>query len=89
MNEQTIISKIHEALVEQGRPQEEIDEIHKAYEFAKKLHEGQYRVSEEPYIIHPCEVARILTDLRVDKHLIMAAFLHDVIEDTDTTPEQI
>lgn len=89
MNEQTIIAKIHEALVEQGRPQEEIDEIHKAYEFAKKLHEGQYRVSEEPYIIHPCEVARILTDLRVDKHLIMAAFLHDVIEDTDTTPEQI
>ena len=36
MNEQTIIAKIHEALVEQGRPQEEIDEIHKAYEFAKK-----------------------------------------------------
>ncbi|MBQ2643999.1 bifunctional (p)ppGpp synthetase/guanosine-3',5'-bis(diphosphate) 3'-pyrophosphohydrolase [bacterium] len=89
MNEQTLILKLHEALKSQCRPQEEIDEINKAYLFAKKLHEGQYRVSEEPYIIHPCEVALILTDLRVDKHTIMAAFLHDVIEDTDTTPEQI
>jgi RelA/SpoT family (p)ppGpp synthetase len=89
MNEKTIIAKIHASLEEQGRSEEEIAEIHKAYEFAKKLHEGQYRVSEEPYIIHPCEVALILTDLRVDKHLIMASFLHDIIEDTDTTPEEI
>ena len=81
MNEQSLILKLHEALKSQCRPQEEIDEINKAYLFAKKLHEGQYRVSEEPYIIHPCEVALILTDLRVDKHTIIAAFLHDVIED--------
>ena len=89
MNAETLIEKLHEVLHTQGRTEEEIAEIDKAYQYAKKLHEGQYRVSEEPYIIHPCEVALILADLRVDVHTIMAAFLHDVIEDTDTTPEQI
>lgn len=89
MNEETLVAKIHDILKEQGRTEEEIAEIDKAYQFAKKLHAGQYRVSEEPYIIHPCEVALILADLHVDKHTIMAAFLHDVIEDTETTPEQI
>lgn len=89
MNEQTLISKIHSVIENQNRTEEEIAQIDKAYQFAKKLHEGQYRVSEEPYIIHPCEVALILADLRVDVPTIVAAFLHDVIEDTDTTPEQI
>ena len=57
--------------------------------FAKRLHEGQYRISEEPYIIHPVEVAKILVDLKVDTHTLMAAFLHDILEDTDTKPEEI
>ena len=89
MNEESLILKLHEVLKSQNRNQDEIDEIDKAYKFASRLHKGQYRVSEEPYIIHPCEVALILADLRVDKHTIMAAFLHDIVEDTDTTPEQI
>ena len=89
MNEESLVSKLHEILKSQNRPQEEINEIDEAYKFASKLHMGQYRVSEEPYIIHPCQVALILADLRVDKHTLMAAFLHDIIEDTDTTPEQI
>ena len=89
MNEESLISKLHDVLKSQNRPQDEIDEIDKAYKFASRLHSGQYRVSEEPYIIHPCEVALILADLRVDKHTIMAAFLHDIVEDTDTTPQQI
>jgi len=89
MNEESLISKLHEVLRSQNRPQDEIDEIDKAYKFASRLHKGQYRVSEEPYIIHPCEVALILADLRVDKHTIMAAFLHDIVEDTDTTAEQV
>ena len=55
----------------------------------KKLHEGQYRISEEPYIIHPVEVAKILVDLKVDTHTLIAAFLHDILEDTDTKPEEI
>lgn len=57
--------------------------------FAKRLHEGQYRISEEPYIIHPVEVAKILVGLKVDSHTLQAAFLHDILEDTDTQPEEI
>ena len=49
----------------------------------------RYRISEEPYIIHPVEVAKILVDLKVDTHTLMAAFLHDILEDTDTKPEEI
>lgn len=89
MNEESLVSKLHEILRSQNRPQDEIKEIDEAYKFASRLHKGQYRVSEEPYIIHPCQVALILADLRVDKHTLMAAFLHDIIEDTDTTSEQI
>ena len=48
MNEETLVAKIHDILKEQGRTEEEIAEIDKAYQFAKKLHAGQYRVSEEP-----------------------------------------
>ncbi|MCM1265408.1 MAG: bifunctional (p)ppGpp synthetase/guanosine-3',5'-bis(diphosphate) 3'-pyrophosphohydrolase [Candidatus Gastranaerophilales bacterium] len=76
-------------LEEQHRPVEDIIQIEKAFEFAKKLHEGQYRVSEEPYIIHPVEVAKILVDLRADSHTLIAGFLHDILEDTDTQPEEI
>ena len=89
MNADTLIEKLHEILHAQGKTDEEIVQIDEAYKFAAKLHAGQYRVSEEPYIIHPCEVALILADLRVDNHTLMAAFLHDIIEDTETTPEQI
>lgn len=89
MNEESLVSKIFQTLKSQDRTTEETEEINKAYLFAKKYHDGQYRVSEEPYIIHPCEVALILTDLRMDKHTIMAAFLHDIIEDTDVTPEEV
>lgn len=76
-------------LIAQGRPETDIAEIGKAYEFARKLHDGQYRVSEEPYIIHPLQVAIILADLRVDKNTVIAALLHDILEDTDTQPEEI
>ena len=63
--------------------------IKKAFFFSKESHEGQFRVSEEPYIIHPMEVVKILISLRADKHTLMAGFLHDVLEDTDTPPEEI
>ena len=80
---------IRELLVEEHYQEEDIAELEQAFEFAKKLHSGQYRVSEEPYIIHPIEVVKILIGLRADKHTLMAGFLHDVLEDTDTTPEEI
>ncbi len=84
-----LFKDIYKELKEQNRPQEHIEEIEKAFLFAKEKHEGQYRVSEEPYIIHPCEVAKILISLKADKNTIIAAFLHDVLEDTDTPPEVI
>jgi RelA/SpoT family (p)ppGpp synthetase len=80
---------LKEILTEQKRSQEDINEVEKAYKFAKKTHSGQFRVSGEPYIIHPVEVARILASLEVDVHTLVAAFLHDVLEDTDTSPETI
>lgn len=89
MAEKPIFLEIKEKLIEQGRTEEDINKIEQAYLFAKKLHEGQYRISEEPYIIHPVEVAKILVELKGDTSTIMAAFLHDILEDTDTEPEEL
>lgn len=84
-----LFDDIKTKLEEQHRTSEDVEQIEKAFEFAKKLHEGQYRVSEEPYIIHPVEVVKILVDLRADTHTLIAGFLHDILEDTDTQPEEI
>ena len=89
MSEKPLFDDIKKELIEQNREPEEIEQIEKAYLFAKRLHEGQYRISEEPYIIHPVEVAKILVGLKVDSHTLEAAFLHDILEDTDTKPEKI
>ena len=89
MEQENIFIGLEKILKEQNRNQSDIEEIYNAFEFAKKLHEGQYRVSEEPYIIHPIEVAKILATLKVDKHTLMAAILHDTIEDTGITPERV
>lgn len=85
----SIFEPLKEMLKGQKRPEQDITEIEQAYIFAAKLHAGQYRISEEPYIIHPVEVAKILTDLMMDKHTIISALLHDIIEDTETKPEEI
>jgi guanosine-3',5'-bis(diphosphate) 3'-pyrophosphohydrolase len=61
----------------------------KAYEFAKKAHEGQLRASGEPYIQHPLEVANILLSLRPDEDSLITCLLHDVVEDTKTTIDDI
>ncbi len=63
--------------------------LRKAYEFAAKAHEGQFRKSGDPYILHPVQVAEIIIDLELDPNTIAAAFLHDVVEDTDVTVEDI
>ncbi len=63
--------------------------IVKAYEFAKKKHEGQFRKTGEPFFSHPAEVAYILAELRMDVPTIVAGLLHDTVEDTDTTLEEI
>ena len=89
MSDVETFKAIKELLITQQHSQEDIELVEKAYKFAKKLHEGQFRVSGEPYIIHPVEVAKILVGLEVDTHTLIAAFLHDVLEDTDTNPETI
>ena len=63
--------------------------IIKAYEIALKLHDGQFRKSGEPYIIHPIAVAKILANFGMDNETIIAGLLHDVVEDTDYTREQL
>jgi GTP pyrophosphokinase len=69
--------------------QEQIREVYRAYLFSAEAHEGQKRMTGEPYIYHPLAVARILADMRMDYKCLMAAILHDVIEDTPTAKEQI
>jgi len=66
-----------------------IELIEKAYNYAVDKHASQMRFSGEPYIIHPTAVAEILADLQIDTPTICAGLLHDVIEDTDTTYEQL
>ena len=63
--------------------------IKKAYEYAKGQHEGQYRQSGEPYITHPLEVAYILSEMHADADTICAGLLHDTLEDTKATKEEI
>ncbi|MEW5757507.1 MAG: bifunctional GTP diphosphokinase/guanosine-3',5'-bis pyrophosphate 3'-pyrophosphohydrolase [Pseudomonadota bacterium] len=67
----------------------QVTEVHRAYEFGARAHEGQQRKTGEPYITHPLEVAMILADMRMDYKSIMAAILHDVIEDTPTAKDQL
>ncbi len=64
-------------------------ELKRAYEFAEAAHQGQKRSSGEDYFVHPCAVVDILADYGFDSSSLVAAFLHDVVEDTDVTPEQI
>ncbi len=61
----------------------------RAFNFAYHLHEGQYRKSGEPYIAHPVAVATMLRDLGGDSAMVAAGFLHDVVEDTEVTPDEI
>lgn len=64
-------------------------EIKKAYEYAENAHRGQKRSSGEDYIIHPCAVVEILADFGFDSSTVIAAFLHDVLEDTEITDDEL
>ena len=77
------------ASVRKYHPSADISLIEKAYHVAYEAHKGQNRKSGEPYIIHPLCVAIILADLELDKESIVAGILHDVVEDTIMTKEEL
>src|SRR5689334_9216196 len=68
---------------------EQIEGVQRAFRFGAKAHEGQKRLSGEPYILHPLAVACTMAEMRMDAQSIMAGILHDVIEDTPTAKDQI
>ena len=70
-------------------PNEQRDVIRHAYDFAESAHEGQYRRSGDPYIVHPLAVSKILADMHMDSQSVQAALLHDVIEDTHVSKEAL
>ena len=84
--------ELYQALIARVRkyhPSADITMIEKAYQIGKEAHKDQFRKSGEPYIIHPLWVAIILADLEMDKETIVAGMLHDVVEDTTMTLDEI
>ena len=75
--------------VKSYRPPEDQALVKKAYEFSEQHHKGQVRQSGEPYLVHPLEVAILLADMRLDATAITAGLLHDAVEDTTVTVEEI
>ncbi len=90
--DQNAIDERFEALlrrVQANRPTEDVSLIRKAWEFCVQHHKGQMRASGEPYIIHPLEVAEVLAEMKLDATAIAAALLHDAVEDTPATSQEI
>ena len=75
--------------VKANRSNDDISLIRKAWDFCVKHHEGQMRASGEPYIIHPLEVAEVLAEMKLDSTAIAAGLLHDAVEDTSATNEEV
>ena len=87
MNADLVIDLINNVKVYQSS--KEIDLINKAIEFARKAHKEQFRKSGEPYYLHPIEVAKILTEIKLDNSSIACGLLHDTVEDTSATLDEI
>ena len=89
---ETMIKEAYNKLVLQireYRPTASLDTVFAAFKLAKKAHTGQYRKSGEPFVLHPLEVAFILAEIRADFESIIASLLHDVVEDTPVTIDEI
>ncbi|RDE89803.1 guanosine-3',5'-bis(diphosphate) 3'-diphosphatase [Aggregatibacter aphrophilus] len=76
-------------IIQEYLPPEQVELVKRAFVIARDAHEGQSRSSGEPYITHPVAVASIIAGMRLDHEAVMAALLHDVIEDTPYTEEQL
>jgi GTP diphosphokinase / guanosine-3',5'-bis(diphosphate) 3'-diphosphatase len=81
---QRLLDEVHE-----NRPGDELDIIRRAWAFCLQQHEGQKRASGEPYVVHPLEVALVLAELKMDSTAIAAGLLHDAVEDTEVTTDEI
>lgn len=77
------------ATVEANRPGEDLEPLRRAFQFAYERHGAQKRTSGEPYITHPLAVAQILAEMQMDTVCLQTAFLHDLLEDTETTSEEL
>jgi len=75
--------------VRANRPTDDLEVIRKAYDYSLKYHTGQSRASGEPYLAHPLEVAMVLTEMKLDATAIAAGLLHDLVEDTSVTVDDI
>lgn len=75
--------------IQQYQPDADLDFLRRAYIYSAKVHQGASRLSGEPYLVHPIEVAGILAELKLDYITVAGGLLHDTVEDTDTTVEQI
>lgn len=88
VNDRFLISDLCD-LVSSYMDEEQVREVYQAYLFGAQAHEGQVRISGEPYIYHPIAVAKILAEMHMDVKSIVASILHDVIEDTPATRKRI
>jgi GTP pyrophosphokinase len=77
------------ATIGKNRPSDDIQVIRKAWDFCVQHHSGQLRASGEPYVLHPLEVAQVLAEMKLDSTAIAAGLLHDAVEDTPVTTEDI
>jgi len=75
--------------VRKNRPGDDLELLRRAYDFAAEQHKSQFRLSGEPYLSHPVEVAHLLADMKLDVVSLSAALLHDVVEDTKLPPEKL
>ena len=89
LKEDELFAQLLDILRAQDRPEADIQQVTQAFEYARRMHEGQYRKNNENYIVHPVSVAIILARIPVDTPTIMGALLHDVVEDTPAKPSDI
>src|SRR5579883_54354 len=90
-DEALLESKFRElmARVREYRPNDDLSIIERAYRFSLEHHKGQLRASGEPYLIHPLEVATVLAEMKLDPSAIAAGLLHDAVEDTPVTSQDV
>src|SRR5690242_14892996 len=81
------VTKFRELLrrMKENRPNDDLELVRKAYEYSQKNHAGQHRASGEPYLVHPLEVALVLSEMKMDGVAVAAGLLHDSVEDTSLT----